>query len=76
MTLEDLAALRNAAQSLEHPRLAARLTNIVGRPIELIGQAYSKRTYAQLLSKSWWVAPEFCQDAHNPVNDGLRAHRP
>ena len=39
MTLEDLAALRRAAQSLEHPRLAARLTNIVGKPIELIGHA-------------------------------------
>ena len=39
MTLEDLAALRRAVQSLEHPGLAARLTNMLGRPIELIGHA-------------------------------------
>src|SRR5450631_3172552 len=37
MTLEDLAALRRAVQLLEHPGLAARLTNMVGKPIELIG---------------------------------------
>src|SRR5208282_1919156 len=37
MTPEDLAALRSAVRSLEHPDLAARLTNMVGKPIELIG---------------------------------------
>ena len=35
----DLAALRRAVASLEHPGLAARLANLVGRPIELIGKA-------------------------------------
>jgi hypothetical protein len=39
MTRDDLAALRSAVQSLEHPGLAARLTNMVGKPIELIGYA-------------------------------------
>jgi EcsC protein family len=39
MTPDDLAALRRAVQSLEHPSLAARLTNMVGKPIELIGYA-------------------------------------
>src|SRR5260370_3694803 len=39
MTPDDLAALRGAVQSLEHPGLAARLTNMVGKPIELIGYA-------------------------------------
>jgi hypothetical protein len=39
MTREDLAALRRAAQLLEHPGLAARLANMLGRPIELIGGA-------------------------------------
>src|SRR5258706_6665454 len=39
MTESDLAALRSAAAALEHPGLAARLTNMVGKPIELIGQA-------------------------------------
>jgi hypothetical protein len=37
MTPEDLTALRRAVRSLEHPGLAARLTNMVGKPIELIG---------------------------------------
>jgi hypothetical protein len=37
MTAEDLAALQRAVRSLEHPGLAARLTNMVGKPIELIG---------------------------------------
>jgi EcsC protein family len=36
---EDLAALRNAVKSLEHPNLAGRLTNLVGKPVELIGLA-------------------------------------
>ena len=39
MTPEDLAALRRAVRSLEHPGFAARLTNMVGKPIELIGDA-------------------------------------
>ena len=36
ITPKDLAALRSAVQSLEHPGLAARLTNMVGKPIELM----------------------------------------
>ena len=39
MTPEDLAALQRGVWSLEHPGLAARLTNMVGKPIELIGDA-------------------------------------
>jgi len=39
MNPDDLAALQKAVQSLEHPGLAARLTNLVGRPVELIGLA-------------------------------------
>ena len=31
MTPDDLAALRRAVQLLEHPGLAARLTNLVGK---------------------------------------------
>jgi hypothetical protein len=37
MTPEDQAALRTAVQLLEHPGFAARLTNLVGKPLELIG---------------------------------------
>src|SRR5262249_19669452 len=39
MSEGDLAALRRAVALLEHPGLAARLTNMVGKPIELIGYA-------------------------------------
>lgn len=39
LTPEDLAALQRAVQLLENPSLAARLTNMVGKPIELIGAA-------------------------------------
>jgi hypothetical protein len=36
---DDLAALQRAIRALEHPSFVARLGNLVGRPIELIGQA-------------------------------------
>jgi EcsC protein family len=35
----DLDALRTAVRLLEHTSLAARLTNLVGKPIELVGRA-------------------------------------
>ena len=55
MTAEDLAALRRAVQSLEHPGLAARLTNMVGKPIELIGQVLpdsAKQAVSKAASKA------------------------
>jgi hypothetical protein len=36
---DDTDALRNAVKLLEHPSLAARLTNMVGKPVELLGRA-------------------------------------
>jgi hypothetical protein len=39
MTERDLTALRSAVAALEHPSLAARLGNMIGKPIELIGAA-------------------------------------
>ena len=39
MQEEDLQALRTAVATLEHPGLAARLAQIAGKPIELIGRA-------------------------------------
>jgi EcsC protein family len=39
ISFEDQQALRDAVQALEHPSLAGRLTNIVGKPVELIGLA-------------------------------------
>jgi hypothetical protein len=42
ITATDLDALRNAVQWLEHPSFAARLTSMVGKPIDLIGKALPK----------------------------------
>ena len=59
MTPEDLAALRAAVQRLEHPGLAARLTNMVGKPIELIGHvlpASASHAIATATSKGLEVA--------------------
>jgi EcsC protein family len=39
LSQEDLVALRSAVHALEHPRLAARLTDWIGKPIELLGGA-------------------------------------
>jgi hypothetical protein len=39
MTEEDLKAVRAAVTALEHPGWAARLGEIAGKPIELLGQA-------------------------------------
>src|SRR5258708_17793793 len=39
MTDEDIKALRSAVLALEHPGWAARLSNIAGRPIELMTKA-------------------------------------
>jgi hypothetical protein len=39
IAIEDREALRSAVKLLEHPSLAGRLTNLVGKPVELIGYA-------------------------------------
>jgi EcsC protein family len=54
ITTEDLEALRTAVESLEHPSLAGRLTNIVGKPVELIGYAlpsFASKAIASATSK-------------------------
>ena len=59
MTALDLAALQRAVQSLEHPGLAARLTNIAGTPIELVGRAlpaFASQAIASATSKGLEVA--------------------
>jgi hypothetical protein len=37
ITIEDREALRRAVKSLEHPSLAGRLTNLVGKSVERTG---------------------------------------
>jgi hypothetical protein len=39
MEKSDTEALRNAVQLLEHASLAARLANMIGKPVELLGRA-------------------------------------
>jgi hypothetical protein len=76
MTQADLAALRRAVQSLEHPSLAARLTNIVGKPIELIGyalplpasQAVTAATY-KALEIAMRTALQTIHHAPHPVSE-------
>ena len=54
ITTEDHEALRKAVRSLEHPSLAGRLTNIVGKPVELIGYAlpsFASKAIASATSK-------------------------
>jgi len=50
ITIEDREALRRAVKSLEHPSLAGRLTNLVGKPVELIG--YALPSFASISSAS------------------------
>src|SRR5512144_1546911 len=38
MDKSDADALRNAVQLLEHASLAARLANMIGKPVELLGR--------------------------------------
>ena len=59
MTLEDLAALQKAVHSLEHPAFAARIANVVGKPIELVGHvlpASARQVITVATSKSLEVA--------------------
>ena len=54
ITIEDREALQRAVESLEHPSLAARLTNLVGKPVELIGYAlpsFASKAIASATSK-------------------------
>ena len=59
MTPEDLTALERAVRALEHPGFAARLTNMVGKPIELIGDMLptsARRVIATATSKALQAA--------------------
>jgi hypothetical protein len=56
MALADREVLTKAVKSLEHPSLAARLTNLVGKPIELIGYAlpsFASKAVASATKQGW-----------------------
>lgn len=70
ITPDDLSALRGAVQSLEHPGLAARLTNMVGKPIELIGYAlpaFASKAIATATSKGLEAALKVALRTMQPV---------
>jgi hypothetical protein len=55
MDKNDTDALRNAVRLLEHPSLAAHLTNMVGKPVELMSQALpagASKAIAEATTKS------------------------
>jgi hypothetical protein len=56
MAREDLAALRRAVQSLEQPSFAARLTTVLGKPIELVGHALPASA-SQVIAATTFKAP-------------------
>ena len=45
---EDLKALRDAFETLEHPSLAARISNVVGTPIEIALHLLPKQWYRRI----------------------------
>src|SRR5215469_10171821 len=54
MTPADAAALARAVAALEHPGFAARLANMLGKPVELLGAAlppYASQAIATATSK-------------------------
>src|SRR4029077_7536403 len=59
MTPENLTAPERAVRSIEHPGFATRLTNMVGKPIELVGDVlptYARRAIAIATSKALQAA--------------------
>jgi hypothetical protein len=81
LTLEqqDLQALRRAHHCLEHPSLAARLTNVVGTPIDIALQLLPKGWYQRLhgtaelaINKALEVGVSSLRHAHEPTaREGL-----
>src|SRR5262249_3914491 len=80
MTPDDLTALERAVEALEHPGLASRLGDMVGRPIELIGRslpAAAADAIAAATSKGLEVALEVALRTmdHEPQAGSRLLHR-
>ena len=80
MEPDDLTALQKAVQSLEHPSLAARLTNLVGKPVELIGLALpasASRAIATATSRGLALALQVALRTlpHQPVAGSQLLHK-
>jgi hypothetical protein len=82
ITIQDQESLRNAVRLLEHPSLAGRLTNIVGKPVELIGLAlpcsHPSRSHPQRRRAQSRAAVDCrhrAQRGRRPARSGDRARR-
>src|ERR1700682_1972830 len=80
MEPDNLTALQKAVQSLEHPSLAARLTNLVGKPVELIGLALpasASRAIATATSRGLALALQVALRTmpHEPVAGSQLLHK-
>src|ERR1700756_5146726 len=64
MQEEDLQALRTAVAALEHPGLAARLAEIAGKPIELLGRALPE-TASKAVAAATTKALDAVSASHN-----------
>jgi hypothetical protein len=61
LSSEDLNDLRNAKQVLEHPSLASRVTNLIGKPIEL-GFGMLPEKWSEFISEATRKALETALD--------------
>lgn len=80
ITPTDLDALRNAVRWLEYPSFAARLTSVVGKPIDLMGKALPKgasQAIATAATKSLQVALKIALTTirNKPQNSSLLLHK-
>jgi len=80
MTADDLAALQRAVELLEHPSLAARLANMAGKPIELIGRvlpAPAAQAIATATTKALEAAVKVALRTirHDPLAGSRRLHK-
>jgi hypothetical protein len=62
ITAEDALALRGAVRTLEHPGFAARLTNLVGRPIEFVASVLPPKA-SEYIAKATSTALELALKA-------------
>jgi hypothetical protein len=53
MQEDDVQALRIAVETLEHPRLAARLAEIAGKPVVIFNRTLSELFPHKLLVLNW-----------------------
>ena len=80
ITPADLELLRKAVRWLEHPSLAARLTSMVGRPIDLMGKGLPKgasQAIATAAAKSLQAALKIALNTirNEPQESSLLLHK-